>query len=185
MRGTKDILADTLKAQLSTRVLEKITVTSIVDQCEVNRQTFYYHFEDINDLAKYLYKRDLQKVISENRNYNNWRDGCLATMKYIEENKDMVLNNLESLDIKRIEGALNSGADFIMTEVVDDVAEDMSVDKEDKAFIVRFYRIIFIGIISDWLEQGMKDPPELVINKLTKVIQGNIRMALERFEKKE
>lgn len=182
MLKTKDLLAETLKRQLKTKVLEKITVTNIVQECEVNRQTFYYHFEDINDLAKYMYMRDLKRVISDKKNYNNWQGGCLATMLYLKENKEMVGNTLKSVDRKKLEISLNKGADHLMTGVVDEIAEDMDVSEADKEFIVKLYRIIFIGLITDWISHGMTEPPEQIIRNLNKMIQGNIRMALERFE---
>ena len=44
---TKRALAETFKKLLSKRGLNKITVKDIVEDCGVNRQTFYYHFHDI------------------------------------------------------------------------------------------------------------------------------------------
>jgi len=37
---------------LSEVPFEKITVAQVVKQADVNRNTFYYHFDDMNDLAK-------------------------------------------------------------------------------------------------------------------------------------
>lgn len=43
---TKKALAKSLKSLMNTTPLAKITVNDIVKQCEVNRRTFYYHFQD-------------------------------------------------------------------------------------------------------------------------------------------
>ena len=43
---TKRALATSLKNMLSKKTLEKITVKDIVDDCSLNRQTFYYHFHE-------------------------------------------------------------------------------------------------------------------------------------------
>ena len=42
---TKRALAASLKKLLLEKPLDKITVIDIVEDCEVNRQTFYYHFK--------------------------------------------------------------------------------------------------------------------------------------------
>jgi len=44
---TKKALASSLKKLLAEKTLDKITVIDITNDCEVNRQTFYYHFKDI------------------------------------------------------------------------------------------------------------------------------------------
>lgn len=183
MFRTKDELARILKNQLRTHSLDKITVKSIVEECGVNRQTFYYHFEDMNDLFKWTFGEDLRKTISENRQYNNWQAGCLATMDYLRENRDIVYNVINSIDRRTLELSLQQGADWIMTRVVNELAKEMNVSEDDKQFIVVFYRVIFIGLITDWVERGMKENPQEMIDKLTNVTQGNIKQALERFEK--
>lgn len=47
---TKRAIAESFKKLLSKRGLKKITVRDIVEDCGVNRQTFYYHFHDVYDL---------------------------------------------------------------------------------------------------------------------------------------
>ena len=47
---TKQALSEALKAMMKKKPLNKITVRELVEDCGVNRKTFYYHFEDI-----YLY----------------------------------------------------------------------------------------------------------------------------------
>ena len=44
---TKKALAASLKKLLEKQPLSKITVTDITEDCEVNRHTFYYHFQDV------------------------------------------------------------------------------------------------------------------------------------------
>lgn len=44
---TKKALAASLKKLLQEKPMDKVTVVDIVENCGVNRQTFYYHFRDI------------------------------------------------------------------------------------------------------------------------------------------
>ena len=43
---TKKMLSAELKAKMEKKPLSKITVSEIVQDCGVNRKTFYYHFVD-------------------------------------------------------------------------------------------------------------------------------------------
>lgn len=43
---TKMAIAFAFKELLLEKPLDKITVNDIAEKCEMNRQTFYYHFHD-------------------------------------------------------------------------------------------------------------------------------------------
>ena len=46
----KELIAAAAGRLLLRRDGKKLTVTDIVNECHITRQTFYYHFEDIPDL---------------------------------------------------------------------------------------------------------------------------------------
>ena len=52
---TKDMLAQGLYDLLKSKKLDDIFVKDICKQCNVSKQTFYYHFKDKYDLALYMY----------------------------------------------------------------------------------------------------------------------------------
>ena len=51
---TKKAIAYTFKDILKEKSFSKITVTDIAKRCDINRQTFYYHFQDIRDLVEWI-----------------------------------------------------------------------------------------------------------------------------------
>ena len=52
MNRTKQAIVNTFWQLLEEKPYSKITVQDIVDRCHVNRNTFYYHFQDIPSLAE-------------------------------------------------------------------------------------------------------------------------------------
>ncbi len=52
--NTKKALAASLKRCMEKKPLSKITVSELIADCGVNRKTFYYHFEDIYGLLKWM-----------------------------------------------------------------------------------------------------------------------------------
>ena len=44
---------------LEEKPYNKITVKNIVERCDINRNTFYYHFQDIPDLLYKSLKKDI------------------------------------------------------------------------------------------------------------------------------
>ena len=51
--NTKQMLAEALIALSNKKDFSKITVSEIVNYCNINRKTFYYHFTDIYDLLEW------------------------------------------------------------------------------------------------------------------------------------
>ena len=52
---TEHRLAEALKNMMSELPLEEISVAALTRRCKVNRQTFYYHFNDIYDLLALVF----------------------------------------------------------------------------------------------------------------------------------
>jgi len=72
---TKKALAKSLKELMNSIPLNKISVKEIVNNCGLNRQTFYYHFQDIYNLLEWIYETEAVESISQYRSYNTWTDG--------------------------------------------------------------------------------------------------------------
>lgn len=74
---TKRALAGSFEKLLSKRSFDKITVKDIVEDCGVNRQTFYYHFHDIYDLIEWIFQDAADHVDEDLLDYNDglpaWR----------------------------------------------------------------------------------------------------------------
>ena len=65
---TKLLMAQALKKLIKDRPFSKITVQDIVDECNINRNTFYYHFENNYDLLYFTYSQEVQNIAESFRN---------------------------------------------------------------------------------------------------------------------
>ena len=52
IRYTQGVLKQALLSFLKEKPINKITVCELVDECGMNRNSFYYHFDDIYGLFK-------------------------------------------------------------------------------------------------------------------------------------
>ena len=71
---TKRALAASLIKLLSQKPLDKVTVKDIIEDCGVNRQTFYYHFKDKYDLM-----RARKRMIRGSRDLRRYFMACSET----------------------------------------------------------------------------------------------------------
>lgn len=180
---TKKALGTSLKHLMEKVPLNKITVQEIVDNCELNRQTFYYHYQDIFDLLGWIYKTEAVESIANYKTYTTWEDGFLIVFHYIEKNKAFCLNTLNSLGRDHLDSFLHSVSFELLMGVVNEVSQNMKVKDEDKRFIANFYTLAFIGLVIQWMKTEMKEKPEVIIEKLSELLEGNFASALKRYEK--
>ena len=179
---TKRALAASLKKLLLKKPLAKITVIDIVQDCEVNRQTFYYHFHDLYDLIEWSLIDEASKALAGKKTYHTWQQGFLQIFEYVLENKPLILNAYHSINREQVERYLHEVTYNLLIGVVEEQAAGMSVREEDKKFIADFYKFAFVGLMLDWIRQDMKPDPQIIIERLTVLIQGDITRALEKYK---
>ena len=90
--STKEALAAALRHMMNVKPIGKITVKDLVEICGVNRQTFYYHFDDVYDLLEWVFEEDANRVLPHKVIYDHWREDMLIFMDYLQTNSVFTLN---------------------------------------------------------------------------------------------
>lgn len=175
----KAIIASFIKL-LNLRPFDKITIKDIVEDCGINRNTFYYHFEDIPSLVRVILNAEAEKAFAGQETMVSWEEGFIAAARFALENKKLVYHLYNSVRREEVERYLNDIAGEVMRRYVEMIAADLPSEEKDRRLIVSFYKAALVGMIVDWLGEGMKYDPEQVIRRLGVMLQGNIKAALER-----
>ncbi|MEG2679078.1 MAG: TetR/AcrR family transcriptional regulator [Oscillospiraceae bacterium] len=178
---TKKALAASLVRLLSEKPLDKITVVDIAEDCEVNRQTFYYHFQDIYDLVEWYFMSETTKALEGKKTYDTWQQGFLQIFQWVQENRALVNNVYKSVRREQLEQHLYSVTEVLLMGVVREQSQGLSVREEDQKFIADFYKYAFVGLMLDWIRQGFKEDPALIVDRLSTLIQGDIGRALDKY----
>jgi probable dihydroxyacetone kinase regulator len=180
-------IIDSFKQLIEKKSIDKVTVKEICQHCGVNRQTFYNHFTDIIDVFKFIFFKELSKEISQNRTFETWSGGFLATMNYFKENSKMILHVYNSSYWGEVNAYFTNLSTRLLDDVVDECVEKTGMELMDKdhIFIVNFYRHVFNGLIIDWISEGMEEDPEIILKKLLIMITGSIPRSVVAFEKEE
>lgn len=177
---TKIAIMEAFIMLLNEKPFEKITVKEIVDFCKINRNTFYYYFQDKYDLIDAIFKVQAGRFISVTTTYNSWKEGFLETSKFIYTNKNAVLNAYNGIGREKIEKYLYEVITPIMISFVKNEAKDINANEDDIKFIADFYKYALIGMVLDWVANGMKEDISEIIEKLSNLLTGSISMALSK-----
>lgn len=178
---TKRALEASLKKLLLEKPLNKITINDIAEDCGINRMTFYYHFKDIYDLVEWVCVEDATRALEGKKTYDTWQQGFLQIFEAVLDNKPFILNVYNSVSREQVEIYLYKLTYDLLKDVVEEKSAGMNVRESDKKFIADFYKYAFVGLMLDWVKNGMKSDPHIIINHLTILMQGNITSALNRY----
>jgi probable dihydroxyacetone kinase regulator len=179
---TKRALEESLKHLLLQKPLDKITITDITDDCGVNRMTFYYHFRDIYDLVEWSCEEDASRALGGKKTYSTWQQGFLQIFQAVQENRPFILNVYHSVSREQVEHYLYRLTYDLLIGVVEEEAAGMQVRQEDREFIAHFYKYAFVGLMLDWIKNGMKEDPQAIIDRLSLLVRGNMAQALSNYQ---
>ena len=164
--------------------LNQITVILLCERANVNRQTFYYYYQNVVDLLKeVLFAEIYDEVATGGSAYDTWKHGFLTTTRFLHENHSVFLNIYHSNYFDEINQYLTEVSSSLLRGVINDCIEATGIDvsEDDKQFMVHYYRVVFNSIMTEWVKDGMKLPPEVLLSKVEKLVDGTICSALQRF----
>ena len=177
---TKEALARSLKELAAKEPIDKITIQELVDQCGLNRQTFYYHFHDIYELLEWIFTNEAMKWSTEGT-AKTWQEGLLSLFKYMQENKSFCAGVLRSIFNRPIDQFLRMRTNGFVMAALKGQPESAGLSNEDLQFIAGFYSAGFLSALYSWVEGGMKKKPKEIVAQLECVIKGDFSTVLDRF----
>lgn len=178
---TKQALETSLKQMMLKKPLDKITIRDITEACGISRMTFYYHFKDIYDLVEWVCVEDASRALQGKKTYDTWQEGLAQIFEAVLENKPFVLNAFRCISRDQMERFLFHLTYGLIRGVVDEKSQGRPISEEDKAFIAEFYKYSFVGILLDWIRQGMSEDYRTIVRKVSATMHGNIANAIENF----
>lgn len=178
---TKQAIMQSFLRLLNQRPLDKITVRDIVEDCDLNRNTFYYHYQDVYALLREIFETEVSRVLRDNPlQEGTWQEGFIMATRFASENKRAVYHLYNSAQRDVLEGYLLRVTDKMMSAFVSRQAGDLDVAEEDLRHIVVFFKYAVLGIVYEWFQRDMRDEPERVIRRMGEIFDGAVRAALEQ-----
>lgn len=172
---TKGALCNALKEVCDKKPFEKVSISDITNACGLNRQSFYYHFQDKYELLSYLYYKELFVNITRGVNYDNWYERLEGFLLKMCNEKKFYSNTLKSNEKVFEQYLFKSMHQLFMRFFYHAVANTRK--RSDKAkFFADFYSYGFCGIIIDWAVNGMIDTPHNVMLKMKELAFENVNI---------
>lgn len=152
--NTKKMLASSLKNHMKKKPLSKITVSEIIADCGVNRKTFYYHFETIYALLKWMLEQEAVDVVKQFDLMTDYKEAILFVMDYVDNNKHILNCAFDTMGREELKRFFYHDFTGMIHTLIDDVEQNLSltVDPEFKNFLTNLYSDSLASLLIDWIQ---------------------------------
>lgn len=177
---TKKAIAEALKENCRVKNIEKISIADITNKCGLNRQTFYYHFQDKYELLNWIYYNELFVKVIEDITFDNWSERIYILLEIMKDDKKFYVNTIKSSD-EYFKDYIFNITKVIFKDAIEKLDEKNNLTEESKNFISEFYSFGICGVILSWVKSGMKESSRSVGNHLKELAFKTEKLGYERY----
>lgn len=177
---TKKALCQSLKELMKHKPFSKITVSELIRNCNVNRKTFYYHFEDIYDLLKWMLEQEAVEVIKQFDLLNDYQDAFLFVIDYVEQNSFFLNCIYDSVGRDELKRFFYHDFIGIVDTIIRNTEQKLSlvIDNDFRHFLCNFYTEGIVGIAIDLFQHPDLYDKEKLISYYSVIIGSSIPTVL-------
>jgi len=150
----KKAISDVFWQLLEEKPYNKITVQNIVERCQVNRNTFYYHFQDIPALAEYSIQEWVDQVIKNNYESGSPLNCVTLIAREFTNRKSAFIHLYRSSHREAFLRYLNQISLHIVQSYISRAVREIQITLENREALTRYYKCVFAGVVLDWLDTG-------------------------------
>ena len=181
---TKQAIYDSFLRFLNEKPLDQITVKDIVDDCGINRKTFYYYFQDIYALTDDMFKTYWDEIKrSLPPESHSWQEILKAIAEYLYDNRKIALHVYQTFGYEKMEKLFYDTRIEYLPGFIRESAGDLTINDEDIALIATYASISISGMLTRWLDDRMKTIPAEMIERFSQIMKGTSRLALENADR--
>ena len=182
---TENAIKATFLELLEKKPLTDITVKMIVEECGINRNSFYYHYQDIPALIEEMIKDEADRLISENPTIASVEEAMRAATTFASNNKTAILHIYNSVNRDIFERYLWDVCAYIVEAYGRSIENWDKVSEFDRNIISRFYKCECFGVVIEWLNDRMETDVNAYIDRFCELYHGLAEEMVKRcLEKK-
>lgn len=180
---TKKHLSKTLKKLMLKKPLSKITISEIVRSADVNRKTFYYHFESINELFKWTLEEEAVHVVKNLDVKKDYKKAIEFVIEYIETNNDILNCAYDSMGREGLKEFFYDDFYEIVEKLVETIVDEMDevVENDFKDFLAKMYAGAIANMIIDYFSEKKNIDTQKIVDYIIIVMGSSIKASIEAY----
>ena len=177
---TKKAIMLSLLELLKTKSIDKVTVKDICDECEINRNTFYYYYKDIYDVLNSIFMQEIEENLRDVAKDGSFYEKYSKAASLLAQYKDVVIHVYNSKNRDIITNYLEKMTAEVLKSYIARKSEGQNISEKDLEFMSYFYGYAIIGSTYKWIESGMQADFEHFIGKIAESIDATLPVMISR-----
>lgn len=168
----KHTIAKAAKKLMKNNNSRKLTVKDIVEECHITRQAFYYHFEDIADLIRWMLQQEIDNILNETLSKPDPEEGLrcfflmgINAMPYIKQG----LNSNYRTELEQLLKELIMR--FSLT-IIESKKLYMQCSRFELKLIIRYHCSAIYCMLYDWSKEDSNNLDAIVHTVYRLITEG-------------
>ena len=151
-------------------------MSDLVNDCDMNRKTFYYHFSNVYDLLKWMFEQEAIEMVKKFDFLVDYEEAINFVLDYVDKN-DYIINCAYS-SIGRDEMKNFFFSDFIgiNSSLIDNISERYGIllDEDYKGFMARFFSEAVAGTLIDMVHEKDKEKRKKYADYIVRIVRTSM-----------
>ncbi len=178
---TRKAIQQTFLEMLREMPFDKITVSALVNRCEVSSNTFYYHYHDIFDLLFSWLSDELAPLLSSDE--GSWKECLTALLERMQTHPEIVYHLSSSTMRERMERYIFSTTNDLFNHYIDFHTFEQPLSAEQKKNMADFCRYAFLGFFARFIWNRMVGNVRQAVDELLPLMEQFVAGANIRLQK--
>ena len=178
--NTKKALANTLKELMRHKSFQKITVSELIRECNVNRKTFYYHFEDIYALLKWTIEQETVQTIKQYGLFDDYSALISFVYDYAKNNSFLLNCAYDSLGREVLKQFFQKDFHDITYRIIrnEEAKYDLNISDGFRTFLCNLYTEGIAGMLINVFQNPEQYKKEELIRYFSIVLGSSVHSTL-------
>ena len=149
-------------AEAARKLLLDKKVKNIVEECNITRQAFYYHFADIPELFQWVLEREAEQLLRDSRTRQDPEEGLRYFLLLGINTSPYVKRSMQSNYGEEIERLLTRHIYQLFEQIAKDNGLYRNCSPAELNIIARYHSQAMIGLLREWSEEDTKNLDQIV-----------------------
>ena len=170
---------------LEKKDFEYITIKEICDAAQVNRSTFYLHYENTSDLLKettrYIIDKHLAYYETDKKSVSLKLETCkreellFISDEYLTPYLTFIKDNqrLFKVSVKRFHSMhMDEVYSEMFERIFTPILARFRVPEAERAYVMKFYLTGVFAVVMEWINKNCSDSMEMIIKVIIDCVMG-------------
>ena len=180
-RRTQAVIMQAFMDLLARKPYDKITVKDVIEKADINRNTFYYYYENIPSLLKALFEQEIQSFSNSTEKSDSFAKEYMRASNLVRTNRQALRHLYASENRALISQFLETASGLFVERFVRQAAAPYSLSEEGIYYVTHFYSYAIVGLTMRWIREDLPSVIDNLPERLESTFNASINSVIEDY----